>query len=126
MPQKNVTLHTSRRPPRETNQEPERAENYQAILFDMDGVITDTASIHAACWKTMFDEYLQKIAKQKAQPFVPFDTAIDYKNYVDRKLRYAGVRDFLKSRGISLSEGTPEDPPTAETICVSVIGKTNW
>jgi beta-phosphoglucomutase family hydrolase len=90
---------------------------YQAFLFDMDGVITDTATIHAACWKVMFDEYLWKVAQQKAQPFLPFDTATDYKNYVDGKLRYVGVRDFLMSRGISLPEGTPEDPPAAETIC---------
>jgi beta-phosphoglucomutase family hydrolase/RpiB/LacA/LacB family sugar-phosphate isomerase len=90
---------------------------YQAILFDMDGVITDTASIHAACWKTMFDEYLQKRAKQKAEPFRPFEVATDYKIHVDGKPRYLGVRDFLKSRGICLPEGTPEDPPTAETVC---------
>src|SRR5215831_12831908 len=76
------------------------------ILFDMDGVITDTASIHAACWKTMFDEYLQKRAKQKAEPFRPFEVATDYKIYVDGKPRYLGVRDFLKSRGICLPEGT--------------------
>jgi beta-phosphoglucomutase family hydrolase len=90
---------------------------YQAILFDMDGVITDTASIHADCWKKMFDEYLQKWAKQKAQPFCPFEVATDYKIYVDGKPRYVGVRDFLKSRAIALPEGTPEDPPDAETVC---------
>jgi beta-phosphoglucomutase family hydrolase/RpiB/LacA/LacB family sugar-phosphate isomerase len=90
---------------------------YQAILFDMDGVITDTATIHAACWKTMFDEYLQNWAKQTGQPFRPFDVATDYKLYVDGKPRYAGVRDFLQSRAISLPEGTPEDVPTAETVC---------
>jgi beta-phosphoglucomutase family hydrolase/RpiB/LacA/LacB family sugar-phosphate isomerase len=90
---------------------------YQAILFDLDGVITDTASIHAACWKTMFDEYLQKWAIENAQPFRPFEVATDYKIYVDGKTRYLGVRDFLRSREIRLPEGTPEDPPTAETVC---------
>jgi beta-phosphoglucomutase family hydrolase/RpiB/LacA/LacB family sugar-phosphate isomerase len=91
--------------------------HYQAILFDMDGVMTDTASIHAACWKTMFDEYLQKWAKQTGQPFRPFDVATDYKLYVDGKPRYLGVRDFLQSRGIALPEGTPNDLPSADTVC---------
>jgi beta-phosphoglucomutase family hydrolase len=90
---------------------------YQAILFDMDGVITDTASIHAACWKTMFDEFLQRRAKNHGLAFRPFDLATDYNSYVDGKPRYNGVRDFLNSRGIVLPEGTPEDPPTAETVC---------
>jgi beta-phosphoglucomutase-like phosphatase (HAD superfamily) len=89
---------------------------YQAILFDMDGVITNTASIHAACWKTMFDEYLQKRARQRAESFHAFEVATDYKFYADGKPRYLGVRDFLKSRAISLPEETPEDPPTAETV----------
>ena len=90
---------------------------FQAILFDMDGVITNTASIHAACWKEMFDEYLGKWAKQRGESFQPFEVSTDYKVYVDGKPRYLGVRDFLKSRGIFLPEGTPEDPPTAETVC---------
>ena len=83
----------------------------------MDGVITDTAGIHAACWKTMFDEYLRRLAREKGLAFRPFDAATDYKTYVDGKPRYNGVRDFLKSRGIILPEGTPEDPPTVETVC---------
>jgi len=90
---------------------------YQAILFDMDGVITDTASIHAACWKTLFDEFLRNRAKNQGVAFRPFDVATDYKSYVDGKPRYDGVRDFLKSRGIVLPEGTPDAPPTAETVC---------
>jgi beta-phosphoglucomutase family hydrolase len=90
---------------------------YRAILFDMDGVITDTASIHAACWKTMFDEFLRNRAKNRGVAFRPFDVATDYKSYVDGKPRYDGVRDFLKSRGIVLPEGTSEDPPNAETVC---------
>jgi beta-phosphoglucomutase family hydrolase len=92
-------------------------DRYDAVLFDMDGVVTDTAGIHAVCWKTMFDEYLQKWAAQNAQPFRPFDIEADYKLYVDGKPRYLGVRDFLKSRGIILPDGYPGDSPSAETIC---------
>jgi beta-phosphoglucomutase family hydrolase len=92
-------------------------DRYQAVLLDMDGVITDTVSIHATCWKTMFDEFLQKWATRNAEPFRSFDVVTDYKLQVDGKPRYEGVRDFLKSRGIGLPEGTPEDPPTAETVC---------
>jgi beta-phosphoglucomutase family hydrolase/RpiB/LacA/LacB family sugar-phosphate isomerase len=92
-------------------------DRYEAVLFDMDGVITDTASIHASCWKTMFDEFLKKKAAQNGEPFRPFDIATDYKLYVDGKPRYHGVRDFLKSRAIVLPEGTPQDPPSAETVC---------
>lgn len=92
-------------------------DRYEAVLFDMDGVITDTVSIHATCWKTMFDEFLQKWAMRNAEPFRPFDVVTDYKLQVDGKPRYQGVRDFLTSRGIVLPEGTPEDPPAAETIC---------
>src|SRR5262245_24415339 len=90
---------------------------FQAMLFDMDAVITNTASIHAACWKEMFDEYLRKRATQRGESFQPFEVSTDDKVYVDGKPRYLGVRDFLKSRGIFLPEGTPEDPPTAETVC---------
>jgi beta-phosphoglucomutase family hydrolase len=89
---------------------------YEAVLFDMDGVVTDTASIHANCWKVMFDEYLARRA-QGGEPFRPFDLDADYKIYVDGKPRYQGVRDFLTSRGISLPQGTSDSPPTEETIC---------
>jgi beta-phosphoglucomutase family hydrolase/RpiB/LacA/LacB family sugar-phosphate isomerase len=92
-------------------------DRYDAVLLDMDGVITDTAGIHATCWKSMFDVFLQKWAKQHAQPFRVFDIATDYKLHVDGKPRYQGVRDFLKSRGIVLPEGTPQDSASAETIC---------
>ena len=91
-------------------------DRYDAVLFDMDGVVTDTASIHASCWKIMFDEFLQKRAARNAEPFRCFD-ATDYKLYVDGKPRYRGVGDFLKSRGIVLPEGTNEDPASAETVC---------
>jgi beta-phosphoglucomutase family hydrolase len=89
---------------------------YDAVLLDLDGVITDTAGIHAACWKQMFDEYLQKRATQRGEAFHPFDVATDYRLYVDGKPRYDGVRDFLRSRGIQLAEGSPDDPPEAETV----------
>jgi beta-phosphoglucomutase family hydrolase len=91
-------------------------DQYDAVLLDLDGVITDTASVHAACWKQMFDEYLQKRAAQRGDAFRPFDIATDYRLHVDGKPRYDGVRDFLTSRGIQLSEGRPDDPPEAETI----------
>ena len=91
-------------------------ERYDAVLLDLDGVITDTANLHAACWKQMFDEYLQKRATQRGEAFHPFDIATDYRLYVDGKPRYDGVRDFLTSRGIRLPEGSPDDPPQAETV----------
>jgi len=91
-------------------------ERYDAVLLDLDGVITDTASVHAACWKQMFDEYLQKRAAQRGEAFRPFDIATDYRLYVDGKPRYDGVRDFLTSRGISLPEGGPDDPSQVETV----------
>ncbi len=90
---------------------------YDAVLFDMDGVITDTASIHASCWKIMFDEFLQRRAKQNAEPFREFAIDTDYKHYVDGKPRYQGVSDFLNSRGIMLPAGTADDSSSAETVC---------
>jgi beta-phosphoglucomutase family hydrolase len=91
-------------------------DQYDAVLLDLDGVITDTANIHAACWKQMFDAYLQQRAAERGEPFRPFDLATDYRLYVDGKPRFDGVRDFLTARGIQLSEGSPDDPPQAETV----------
>ena len=91
-------------------------DQYDAVLLDLDGVITDTASIHAAAWKQMFDAYLQQRAADTGEPFRPFEIATDYQLYVDGKPRLDGVRDFLASRGIHLPEGTPDDPPQAETV----------
>jgi beta-phosphoglucomutase family hydrolase len=91
-------------------------ERYDAILLDLDGVITDTASLHAACWKQMFDEYLQKRSARTGKAFHPFDPVVDYRLYVDGKPRFDGVRDFLISRDIHLSDGNPEDRPDAETV----------
>lgn len=92
-------------------------DRFDAVLFDLDGVITDTASVHAHAWKTMFDEYLRGRAAQRGEPFEPFTLEGDYKPYVDGKPRYDGVRSFLHSRGIDLPEGTPDDPGDAETVC---------
>lgn len=92
-------------------------ERFDAVLFDLDGVITSTAKVHAACWKRMFDEYLERRARQTGEPFHPFDIAADYTRHVDGKPRYDGVRDFLRSRGISLAEGSPDDTPAKETVC---------
>jgi beta-phosphoglucomutase family hydrolase len=87
-----------------------------ACLFDLDGVLTDTAAVHAAAWKQTFDGFLRERAKADGAEFVPFDAHTDYLAYVDGKPRPAGVRDFLASRGITLSEGSPDDPPDALTI----------
>jgi beta-phosphoglucomutase family hydrolase len=91
-------------------------DQYDAVLLDLDGVITDTASVHAACWKQMFDEYLQRRATQRSEVFRPFDIATDYRHYVDGKPRFDGVRDFLASRDIQLPEGSQDDPSRAETV----------
>jgi beta-phosphoglucomutase family hydrolase len=91
-------------------------DGYDAVLLDLDGVITDTASLHAACWKQMFDEYLQKRAAQRGEAFRPFDLVTDYRLHVDGKPRFDGVRDFLASRDIQLPEGRPDDPPQTETV----------
>jgi len=87
-----------------------------ACLFDLDGVLTDTASVHAAAWKEMFDGFLQERAAQSGEPFVPFDITTDYPAYVDGKRRQDGTRSFLASRHINLPEGSPDDPPEADTV----------
>lgn len=87
-----------------------------ACLFDLDGVLTQTAKVHAAAWKQMFDDYLRRRAAQTGEAFVAFDPVRDYDEYVDGKPRYDGVRSFLASRKIALPEGGPDDPPGAETI----------
>ena len=91
-------------------------DQYDAILFDLDGVITNTANLHANCWKQVFDEYLQKRASERQEAFRPFDPATDYQLYVDGKPRFDGVRDFLRSRGIQLPEGNLDDPGSIETV----------
>ncbi|MBV8930292.1 MAG: HAD hydrolase-like protein, partial [Mycobacteriaceae bacterium] len=91
-------------------------EQVRACLFDLDGVLTDTASVHKRAWKTMFDEYLRQRAAATGTDFVPFDPVGDYLTYVDGKRREDGVRSFLASRQISLPEGEPDDDPGAETV----------
>jgi phosphoglycolate phosphatase-like HAD superfamily hydrolase len=88
----------------------------RACLFDLDGVLTETATIHAAAWKRMFDDYLRERAGREEGELVPFDATEDYAEYVDGKPRADGVRSFLASRGIDLPEGSDRDPPEAETI----------
>jgi beta-phosphoglucomutase family hydrolase len=92
-------------------------EKFDAVLFDMDGVLTATAKVHAVCWKKMLDEFLKKHAEKTAEPFRPFDIETDYKLYVDGKLRYEGVKSFTESRGIDLPYGDPEEPPSYDTVC---------
>jgi beta-phosphoglucomutase family hydrolase len=87
-------------------------DSITTCLFDLDGVLTDTASVHSAAWKQTFDEFLRE---SDGESFVPF-TDQDYEDYVDGKPRPDGVRDFLASRGVSLPEGSPDDPPDAKTI----------
>jgi beta-phosphoglucomutase family hydrolase len=91
-------------------------DGMRACLFDMDGVLTDTAAVHSASWKEMFDEVLAERATRAGEPFQPFEIATDYLRYVDGRRRADGVRAFLASRGIDLPDGEPDDPPSAETV----------
>ena len=91
-------------------------DGVQACLFDLDGVLTDTAAVHNRAWKQTFDEFLRHRADATGEPFVEFDPGADYHSHVDGKKREDGVRDFLASRGIALDEGMPEDPPDADTV----------
>jgi len=91
-------------------------DNIRACLFDLDGVLTQTAKVHAKAWKQMFDGYLRDRAKARGEDFRPFEIHDDYDRYVDGKPRGDGVRSFLESRGIDIPEGSPDDPPEAETI----------
>jgi beta-phosphoglucomutase-like phosphatase (HAD superfamily) len=81
---------------------------YDAVIFDMDGVVTDTASVHARAWKALFDEVLPRLS---TTPVQPFDADTDYRRYVDGRPREDGIRTFLASRGIELPDGLPGDPP---------------
>ncbi len=92
-------------------------DDFDAVLFDLDGVLTSTARVHSVCWKKMFDEFLELRATDTGGAFVPFDIDSDYKRYVDGKPRYDGVRSFLESRGIELPFGDPADPPGVTSLC---------
>ncbi len=87
------------------------------MLFDLDGVLTDTAKVHAACWKQAFDEFLKRRATQNHETFQPFDIKNDYEEYVDGKPLNDGVQSFLQSRHIELPQGDPDDALNRETIC---------
>jgi beta-phosphoglucomutase family hydrolase len=91
-------------------------EKVRACLFDLDGVLTDTASVHTKAWKAMFDDYLSQRAQRTGDEFVEFDAAADYRKYVDGKKREDGVRSFLESRGIELPDGSHDDLHDAETV----------
>ena len=91
--------------------------NFDAVIFDMDGVITKTAQVHSTAWKKMFDEYLHHREKTHREVFCEFTHADDYLPFVDGRPRYKGVEAFLKSRGINIPFGKPEDEPGTETIC---------
>jgi beta-phosphoglucomutase family hydrolase len=91
-------------------------QKFDAVLFDMDGVLTATAKVHAASWKKMFDGFLKKRAAETGQPCKPFDIKTDYKLYVDGKLRDEGVSSFLESRDIKLPFGEAGDPPDRQTV----------
>jgi beta-phosphoglucomutase family hydrolase len=97
-----------------------------AVIFDMDGVVTDTAVVHAAAWKKLFDAYLKTVAMATGADLLPFDERTDYQRYVDGKNRYDGVRSFLQSRGIHLPEGTPDDPAGSDTVCAMGNDKDNF
>lgn len=111
---------TDRPPTAESISDPSaglNSDQLDAILFDLDGVITRTGSVHAAAWKQLFDVYLQTRAEQTGEPFHPFEIETDYRMYVDGKPRYDGIISFLESRGIALPEGSLDDAPEQETIC---------
>jgi beta-phosphoglucomutase family hydrolase len=87
-----------------------------ACLFDLDGVLTGTAKVHNAAWTVTFDDFLRGRAERTGQPYVAFDPVADYNSYVDGRARADGVRTFLASRGITLPDGSPNDPPRRETV----------
>ena len=91
-------------------------DGIKACLFDLDGVLTQTAKVHDAAWKQTFDDFLRKRSQATGEPFVEFDSVSDYDEYVDGKPRYDGVRSFLESRGIELPDGSPDDPPSNDTV----------
>ena len=91
-------------------------DHIHAYLFDLDGVLTQTAKVHAAAWKSMFDDFLREEAARTDEEFVPFDPVADYDQYVDGKPRLDGTRSFLASREIDLPEGSPADPPGTRSM----------
>ena len=94
-----------------------RCAAFDAVVFDMDGVVTKTAVVHAAAWKQLFDDYLEERSRRTGEEWRAFDADADYRTYVDGKPRYDGVRSFLASRGISLPDGAPDDAADEDTVC---------
>jgi alpha,alpha-trehalase len=92
------------------------AERFEALILDLDGVVTETASLHARAWKRLFDEFLARKAAQEGAAFTPFDLEADYQHYVDGKPRIAGLLSFLTARGVDLPMGTPGDDAEQVTI----------
>lgn len=99
------------------SQLPLTPEHFDAVLFDLDGVITPTANLHALSWQRMFDPFLEMRSRATGQPWYPLDLDQDYKHYLDGRIRYEAVAAFLASRQISLPYGTPDDAPGHDTIC---------
>lgn len=91
-------------------------KNIKALILDLDGVITQTAQVHAQAWKKMFDDYLAMRGKRESKVYAPLSIETDYRKYIDGIPRYDGVRNFLRSRGITLPEGGPEDEAGIETV----------
>jgi beta-phosphoglucomutase family hydrolase len=89
----------------------------EAVIFDLDGVVTRTAELHARAWKQLFDDYLAARARSLGEPFRPFDPVSDYRRFVDGRPRFEGIVSFLQSRGIELPLGSPGDPEERETVC---------
>ncbi|MFQ5992179.1 MAG: beta-phosphoglucomutase family hydrolase, partial [Nitrospiraceae bacterium] len=105
-----VMLQKNPKPPLDAGQ-------FQAFIFDLDGVVTKTAQVHATAWKKLFDRYLEERTKQEGKTFRPFDANLDYRRYVDGKPRYEGVKSFLESRGVTVPYGDPADEPDEDSIC---------
>jgi beta-phosphoglucomutase family hydrolase len=91
-------------------------DHSRCCLFDLDGVLTQTASVHDAAWKEMFDDFLRRWGERTGQRYAPFDSGADYERYVDGKARADGTRSFLAARGIELPEGSDQDPPGDFTV----------
>ncbi|MCK5083008.1 MAG: beta-phosphoglucomutase family hydrolase [Candidatus Omnitrophica bacterium] len=100
-----------------TNKDKPQSYSFDAVIFDLDGVVTKTAVVHAASWKAMFDEFLKSRAEKTGEPFKEFTYEEDYLTYVDGKPRYKGVKSFLESRGIDLEYGDSSDSVDNETVC---------
>src|SRR5690625_7365138 len=91
-------------------------QQFDAVIFDLDGVVTQTASVHAASWKKLFDDFLKQQAKESGEIFIPFDEDRDYLTWVDGNPRHDGIQSFLQSSNMSIPLGVPADPPEKPTI----------